>query len=93
MVGMLSGREGMEGEKEKLDFSEREVVLRASLDELDDERCVWTPLRFIVSGPRQPRVGESVFLIDRRGRACPGKVVELNGWMARVRPDFGNAVP
>jgi hypothetical protein len=77
----------MEGEREQLNFSEREVVLRASLDELDDDRCVWTPLRFIMSGPRQPRVGESVFLIDRDGRGCLGCVVALNGWMARVRAE------
>lgn len=83
----------MEAEWEKLDFTEREVVLRASLDELDEDRCVWTPVRFIMNGPRHPRVGESVFLIDRRGKGCPGEVVELKGWMARVRPDLGNAVP
>jgi hypothetical protein len=83
----------MDGKWEKLDFGEREVVLRASLDELDDERCVWTPVRFIMNGPRQPRVGESVFLIDRNGRACPGEVVALKGWMARVRPDLESAVP
>jgi len=83
----------MDGKREKLDFAGREVVLRASLDELDDERCVWTPVRFIMNGPRHPRVGETVFLIDRRGRGCPGEVVALKGWMARVRPDFGSPAP
>ena len=79
----------MDDKWEKLDFAEREVVLRASLDELDDERCVWTPVRFIMNGPRQPRVGETVFLIDRRGQGCRGEVVSMKGWMARVRPDLG----
>ena len=79
----------MDDKWEKLDFAEREVVLRASLDELDDERCVWTPVRFIMNGPRQPRVGETVFLIDRRGKGCRGEVVSMKGWMARVRPDLG----
>jgi hypothetical protein len=79
----------MDQRRKKLEFSEREVVLRASLDELDDDDCVWTPLRFIMRGPRHPDVGESVFLIDRKGRGCLGQVVEINGWMARVRPDLG----
>ena len=78
----------MDDIREKLDFSEREVVLRASLDELDEDRCVWTPVRFIMKGPRQPRLGELVFLMDRGGRGCLGEVVEINGWMARVRADL-----
>jgi hypothetical protein len=72
-------------EREHLDFAEREVVLRASLDELDGDRCLWTPVRFLLKGPRHPRAGESVFLIDRDGKSCLGEVVEVNGWMARVR--------
>jgi hypothetical protein len=71
-------------ELRKLDFAEREVVLRANLDEADDDRCVWTSVRFIVSGPRHPRVGESVLLMDRGGASCMGQVVQLNGWLARV---------
>ena len=42
-------------------------------------------MRFIMEGPRHPRVGEDVFLIDREGGGCLGRVEELNGWMARVR--------
>jgi hypothetical protein len=76
-------------EPQKLDFGEREVVLRASLDELDQDRCVWTPVRFIRSGPRHPLPGETVYLIDRAGKGCMGTVVEINGWMARVRPELG----
>jgi len=75
----------MRGQEREFDFARREVVLRADLQEADDDRCVWTSMRFIVAGPRHPRVGESVYLIDRRGGGCPGRVVELNGWMARVR--------
>ena len=58
-------------EQRKLDFAEREVVLRANFDEADDDRCVWTSMRFLMNGPRHPRVGEAVFLIDRRGRRLP----------------------
>jgi hypothetical protein len=77
---------------EKLDFGEREIVLRASFDELDDDDCIQTPVRFLMSGPRHPRVGESVYLIDRLGKGCMGEVVEVTGWMARVRPDLGGPI-
>lgn len=73
------------GKQRMLDFADREVVLRANLREADEERCVWSSLRFIMGGPRHPRVGESVYLIDRDGGGCLGHVVELNGWLARVR--------
>jgi hypothetical protein len=73
------------GEQHQLDFSEREVVLRANLDEMDADRCVWASMRFLVNGPRHPRVGELVFLIDGARGGSMGSVVELNGWMARVR--------
>jgi hypothetical protein len=72
-------------EQRKLDFAEREVVLRANLDEVDTDRCVWTSMRFLMNGPRHPRVGESVFLIDGGRGGSMGRVVELNGWMARVQ--------
>jgi hypothetical protein len=74
-----------EAEQRRLDFAEREVVLRANLDETDAERCVWTSMRFLMNGPRHPRVGESVFLMDNHGGGSMGRVVELNGWLARVR--------
>jgi kynureninase len=69
----------------KLDFAEREVVLRANLDEVDADRCVWASMRFILDGPRHPRVGELVFVIDGARGGSLASVVELNGWMARVR--------
>lgn len=72
-------------EQRELDFAEREVVLRADFEEADADRCVWTSMRFLMSGPRHPRIGESVFLMDRRGGGSLGRVVELNGWLARVR--------
>jgi hypothetical protein len=69
----------------KLDFAEREVVLRANLDEVDSDRCVWASMRFLVNGPRHPQVGELVFLIDGTRGGSMASVVELNGWMARVQ--------
>ena len=73
------------GKERKLDFAEREVVLRADLDDADADRCVWTSMRFLMRGPRHPRVGELVFVIDSKSGGCMGRVEELNGWMARVR--------
>lgn len=76
----------MEGrEQQQLDFAAREVVLRANLDEVDADRCVWASMRFLMNGPRHPRVGELVFLMDGARGGSMGSVVEMNGWMARVR--------
>ena len=72
-------------EQRKLDFAAREVVLRANLAEADADGCVWASMRFLMDGPRHPRAGELVFLIDANGGGSMGSVVELNGWMARVR--------
>jgi hypothetical protein len=72
----------------ELDFREREIVLRADFDSLDDDRCVWVSLRFIMQGPRAPREGEWVYLLDKRGDGCLGKVEAINGWEACVRPDW-----
>lgn len=83
---MRDGRKHLEaGEYRKLDFADREVVLRANLEDADADRCVWTPVRFLMRGPRHPRVGESVYLIDCGGRGSLGRVIELTGWLARVR--------
>jgi hypothetical protein len=71
-----------------LEFGEREVVLRADLDERDDEDCVWTSMRFLMQGPRPPRPGEMVVLVDTGGGSCVGRVMSVAGWEARVRPDW-----
>jgi hypothetical protein len=86
--GRWGGRRNVKleaGQERTLDFSEREVVLRGNLEEADDERCVWTSMRFLMGGPRHPRVGELVFVIDTKSGGAMGRVEELNGWMARVR--------
>ena len=71
------------------DFEDREVVLRADLSTRDDRDCVWTPLRFIMNGPRSPRPGERVLLVDVGGTGtCIGHVVSVAGWAARVCPDW-----
>jgi hypothetical protein len=76
-----------------LDFGEREVVLRADFSQLDEGECVLTSMRFMLQGPRHPREGEWVYLLDSYGRGCMGQVETVNGWSARVRPDWGSWAP
>jgi hypothetical protein len=72
----------------KLEFEEREIVLRVEFTDLDDERCLEASLRFLIAGPRAPREGEWVYLLDHRGNGCLGQIDSISGWMARVRPDW-----
>jgi hypothetical protein len=83
----------VEDARHELNFDQREIVLRANFDEADEQHCVWTSVRFIMSGPRHPRVGEAVFLMDSDGSGRVGWVEELNGWMARVRLDRPDSPP
>jgi hypothetical protein len=66
---------------------EREFVLRADFELLDDEGCSWLSRRFL-RGPRTPRPGELVYLIDAGGRGCVGTVERVEGWYICVRPDW-----
>jgi hypothetical protein len=70
-----------------IDFETRELVLRADFDLLDDEGCSWISLRF-AHALRAPEAGETVYLLDGRGRGCVGKVVRMDGHYACVRPDW-----
>ena len=63
----------MEKDYRKLEFEEREIVLRADFTNLDDERCVQVSVRFLVSGPRSPREGEWVYLLDHQGNGCSAR--------------------
>ncbi|MGH2979806.1 MAG: hypothetical protein ACRDLQ_09250 [Solirubrobacterales bacterium] len=81
-----------------LNFNDREVVLRADLSTVDDLDCVWTPMRFLMHGPRSPQPGERVLLVDISGTGtCLGRVVSVTGWEACIRPDWetwsGTAMP
>jgi hypothetical protein len=70
-----------------LPHDEREVVLRADFDDLDADDCCTVSLHFL-RGPRHPRAGEWVYLLDGAGRGCVAQVESVTGWMARVRPDW-----
>ena len=83
----MRGIEAMAEADRKFDFEEREIVLRADFEELDSDDRLWTSLRFILNGPRPPREGEWVYLMDHEGRGCLGQVDSIRGWMARVKLD------
>ena len=71
----------------RIDYQTRELVLRADFDLLDDEGCTWISLRF-VQNLRAPEAGETVYLLDGRGRGCVGKVRQVEGHYACVSPDW-----
>jgi hypothetical protein len=79
---------GVPGDDRELDFGEREIVLRADFDSLDEDACLEASVRFIMSGPRAPRKGEWVYLLDERGDGCLGQIESISGWSARIRPDW-----
>jgi hypothetical protein len=67
--------------------AEREWVRLADFEQLDDQGCCVISFRFD-RGPRPPRSGEYVYLLDPEGRGCVGTVERVEGWHARVRPDW-----
>ena len=73
----------------RIDFEQREMVLRADFDLLDDDCCVWVSLRF-VRGLAPPEPGHLVYLLDGRGRGCAGIVDRVEGHYACVRPDWSS---
>jgi hypothetical protein len=79
---------GEEHSGTELDFDRREVVVRADLGGLEGSDCVWTPLRFLMRGPRPPRPGEMVVLVDVNDGSCLGRVVSVSGWEACIKPDW-----
>jgi hypothetical protein len=72
----------------ELDFTDREVVLRADFETVDEDECISTSIRVLMDGPRAPRVGEWVFLIGTGGEGCLGQIESISGWTACVRPDW-----
>ena len=67
--------------------AERQWVRMADYERLDDRGCLRISLRFD-RGPRPPRPGEYVYLLDAEGRGCVGTVESVERWHARVRPDW-----
>jgi hypothetical protein len=66
---------------------EREFVLRADFELVDNDGCLWISLRFL-RNLRPPRPGELVYLLDYEGHGCVGTVERVEGWYVCVRPDW-----
>ncbi len=84
----VAGGEAKDGLPQPLNFEEREIVVRADFDDVDEEGCLWVSLHFL-KGPRHPRAGETVYLVQPHRRASLAQVQSVNGWLARVKPDPG----
>jgi hypothetical protein len=71
------------------DAPAREVVLRVDFELVDDEGCIRVSTRFHQrSTVGQPRVGDTVYLLDAGGGGCTALVESLDGWYVCVRPDW-----
>jgi hypothetical protein len=67
------------------DFENREVVLRADFDAVEDDNLVKVPVRFEEGGPRPPRGGEWIYLLDGHGGGCVGRCSSVRDGVARIR--------
>jgi hypothetical protein len=66
---------------------DREFVLRADFELLDEHGCSWLSRRFL-RALRTPQPGELVYLLDAEGRGCVGTVERVEGWYICVKPDW-----
>lgn len=66
-------------------FDEREIVLRADFDRIDEGNVLSVPVRF-EDGPRPPTRGEFVYLLDGTGNGCVGFVAKVRDDVARILP-------
>ena len=68
-----------------LPFDEREIVLRANFDRVEEGDVLSVPVRFD-GGPRPPKRREFVYLLDGAGNGCVGFVAKIRDGVARVMP-------
>ena len=65
-------------------FDEREIVLRADFRAIDERNVLSVPLRD--DGPRPPKRGEFVYLLDGAGNGCVAFCAKVRDGIARVMP-------
>jgi hypothetical protein len=68
-----------------LPFDEREIVLRADFGRIEEGNLLSVPVRFD-NGPRPPRRGEFVYLLDGTGTGCVAYVAKVRDGVARTMP-------
>jgi hypothetical protein len=64
-------------------FDEREVVLRADFSSVEEGDIVSVPIRHAF-GPRPPKKGEAVYLLDGKGNGCVALCGRLRQRVARM---------
>ena len=67
-------------------FEEREIVMRADFDAIDERDILSVPLPPRDEGPRPPQRGEFVYLLDGAGNGCVA-------WCAKVRDGIARMMP
>jgi hypothetical protein len=70
-----------------MQLDETEFVVPMNFDELETENCCLVSLRTL-RGTRRPRPGEWIQLRDKHDGACMACVKDVDGWDARVEPDW-----
>jgi hypothetical protein len=63
-------------------FEDREIVMRADFDALDERDILTVPLR--EEGPRDPKRGEFVYLLDGAGNGCVALCAKVRDGIARM---------
>ena len=66
------------------EFEEREIVMRADFDAIDERDILTVPLRD--EGPRPPQRGEFVYLLDGAGNGCVALCAKVRDGIARMMP-------
>jgi hypothetical protein len=63
-------------------FDQREIVLRADFSDIEERNLLSVPLRD--DGPRPPKRGEFVYLLDGAGNGCVAFCAKVRDGIARM---------
>jgi hypothetical protein len=64
-----------------------EIVLWVDFNNLEDDDRLPTTLRY-ATGPRKPRAGDWVRIVDSDGDTCLAQVLRVEGMLVEVRPNW-----
>ncbi len=71
---------------------QEEMILRVDFNAIDDRGRLSALLRYAM-GSHRPKVGDWVWLMDGDGNGCLGRVVEVQGELIEVGPDWSTWNP